>query len=278
MDQDDELIAVLPVHLSNSLAPDIQLHQFPLLTRPLQVPPSAAASGKQISAKIKPNTRRLEIHIPSDTRPDVWNAQRARELGTAQLEDDLEKNQEQKGRETQEPRLSEMRLRSEEILQNGTHMLGVIRDGRLHLHTISELHQFRPTLTYLDVQSQRSRRSRKGMESGSESDDGPPPDPDDVPTVPITKERDKKPAEMREIHVSTRKVDDKGTTIGLSSVRREMLQMIRAEEDEEWQAYEFCDHTTAPSEQAFASLFSTKTEALQCKTNITTFLNDIRGL
>ncbi|KAF8640487.1 hypothetical protein AX17_000150 [Amanita inopinata Kibby_2008] len=276
--QQDEIVDILPIHYSNVFDSDLQLHQFPLSVRSLQAPPSAVASGKRISARIKPNVRRIEIHVPVDTRPDVWNTDRARELGVAQLEDDGEKNQESKGRENHEPRLCEVRLKSEEIPQRGAHMLGIIRDGRLHLHSIGELHQFRPTMTYLDALSRKGRRSNAGAGSESESDDGPPPDPDEAPAVAASKAKDKKPVEMREIHVSTRKADDKGAMVGLSTVRREMLQIIRAEEDEEWHNYEFCDASTHASEEAFASAFSQNDEQLQCKTNISTFLNDIKGL
>lgn len=131
--EDDPLVAVLPVHFSNVLAPNLQLHQFPLLTRPLQVPPSAAASGKRVRARLKPKTRRFEVHIPVDTRPEVWNAERSRELGSARTEDDKEKNQEGaklKQREGEEPRLTEVRLRSEQVSQAGAYVLGVIRDGK----------------------------------------------------------------------------------------------------------------------------------------------------
>jgi len=126
---DDEIISVLPVHYSNKLGTDLQLHQFPLQVRPLQVPPTAAASGKRISARVKPNVRRIEIQVPNDTRPDVWNPQRAKDFGAAQLDDDREKNQDQRSREGQEPRLSEVRLKSEEISQHGVHMLGVLHEG-----------------------------------------------------------------------------------------------------------------------------------------------------
>ncbi|KAK2461807.1 hypothetical protein APHAL10511_006270 [Amanita phalloides] len=275
---DDEIISVLPVHFSNRLGPELQLHQFPLQARPLQVPQSAAASGKQISARVKPNARRIEIHVPTDTRPEVWNLQRAKELGAAQSEDDREKNQEGRNKEGQEARLSEVRLRGEEIPQQGPHMLGIIRDGCLHLHPISELHQFRPTLTYLDVHLRKNRRSKTGAGSESESDDDPPPDPDEVPTTTSLKGKEKKPAEMREVNVSTRKTDEKGTTVGLSTARREMLQIIRAEEEEEWHTYEYCDLTTAASEEAYTSIFSQNSTTLQCTSNMTTFLKDIPGL
>jgi len=130
-DSDDEIISVLPIHYSTGHSPDIQIHQFPLLTRPLQVPPSAASSGKRITARIKPQVRRLEVHVPADTRPEVWNVERTKELGAAQVEDDREKNQEPKGkkREGEEPRLSEIRMQSEEVPQRGNYMLGVVRDG-----------------------------------------------------------------------------------------------------------------------------------------------------
>lgn len=125
----DELVSVLPIHYSNGHVPNIQIHQYPLLTRPLQTPPSAVLSGKRISARIKPNVRRLEVHVPADSRPEVWNVERTKELGAARVEDDREKNQESQEREGEESRLSEIRLRSEEIPQRGVHMLGIVRSG-----------------------------------------------------------------------------------------------------------------------------------------------------
>ncbi len=116
--------------------------------------------------------------------------------------------------------------------------------GELHLHPVSETHQFRPTLTYLDFLSQKNRR-RGGMGSDSDSDDGPPPDPDDpTPVAPIKKEK-KASGEAKEVQVSARKADDKGGMQpfqgGLSTVRREMLQAIRAEEDESWEDLHYND-------------------------------------
>lgn len=130
--EEDRLVSVLPIHFSNALEPNLHLHQFPLLTRPLQVPPSAAASGKRIRARLKPNVKRLEVHIPVDTRPEVWNAEKSKDLGTARVQDDKEMNQELaklKQKEGEEPKLTEVRLRSEPIPQVGAYVLGVIRDG-----------------------------------------------------------------------------------------------------------------------------------------------------
>lgn len=132
INSDDPVVSILPIHLSNNLAPNVHLHQFPLLSRPLQVPPSATLSGKRIRARLKPNTKRLEIHIPVDTRPEVWNGEKSTELGLGRLEDDKEKNQDVgrvKLKEGEAPRLSELRLRSEQIPHTGAYMLGIVRDG-----------------------------------------------------------------------------------------------------------------------------------------------------
>ncbi|KIJ68300.1 hypothetical protein HYDPIDRAFT_106473 [Hydnomerulius pinastri MD-312] len=278
--ENDELISVLPIRYSDVLSPNVHLHQFPLLSRPLQTPPSAALSGKRIRTRVKPVSRKLEIHVPVDTRPEVWNLEKSKDLGSARLEDDREKNQEETGkqREGEEPRMTENRLRSEQIPPLGAYMLGIVRDGQLHLLPISETHQFRPTLTHLDTMSRKSRRSRGGAGDDSDSDDGPPPDPDEAPPVAAPK-KDKKPVEAKEVQVSVRKSgDDKTLQGGMSTVRREMLLAIRNEEDEPWQHVEFCDGETPESNEVFETMFSRNEEHLECKTEITSFLKSINGL
>ncbi|KAJ2918996.1 hypothetical protein MD484_g1404, partial [Candolleomyces efflorescens] len=160
---------------------------------------------------------------------------KAKELGSARVDDDREKNQESsvKTREGEEPRLSEVRLRSEEIPHRNVYMIGIVRD-------VTETHQFRPTLTYLDA---LSRKGKRGGGNDSDSDDGPPPDPDD-PAPTVTTKKEKKPSgDAREVQVSARRADDKsGATVGgLSAVRREMLHILRVEEDEAWEPLEFSD-------------------------------------
>lgn len=137
----DRVVSVLPIHLSNHLAPDVHLHQFPLLSRPLEVPPSSALSGKRIRARIKPEVKRLEIHLPVDTRPEVWNSDRSKELGSGRVEDDKEKNQDTgrvKLKEGEEPRLTEIRLQSEQIPHTGVYVLGIVRDGEWSSYDVIE--------------------------------------------------------------------------------------------------------------------------------------------
>ena len=132
MEAEDRLVRVIPVHYTNALEPNVHLHQYPLLTRPLEVPPSAVASGKRIRARLKANVERVEVHVPVSTRPEVCNSERSKELGSARVDDDKEKNQEEpkvKQREGEEPRLSEVRMRSEQVPHMGAYVLGVLREG-----------------------------------------------------------------------------------------------------------------------------------------------------
>lgn len=317
MDSRDELISTLPVHYSNALAPGLQLHQFPLLNRPLHVPPSAVASGKRITSRMKMNVRRLEIHVPADTRPEVWNQERGTALGQARVVDDKEKNQQGRLNDGTEPRLGDIRLQSDIVSPKGAYMLGIVRDGEfkivtcvmdiahftmlscsghLHLHPIQETHQLRPTLTYLDVHGRKNKRG--GVGSDSDSDDGPPPDPDEAAPLPVPKKEKKSTGETKEVNVAARRADDRSAQNqgGLSAARRDILRTIRLEEDDQWQDLSFHDTSvsvdytsrtsllvelcskTEQSEAAFEQIFSTSGKELILKTDITTFLKDIPGL
>lgn len=117
-----------------------------------------------------------------------------------------------------------------------------IFSGKLHLHPISQIHQLRPTLTYLDILSRKNRR-RGGAGSDSDSDEGPPPDPDEVaPPVAAPKKEKKTVSDAKEVHATARKADDQAQG-GMSTVRREMLHIMREEEDEKWSNLEFFDVT-----------------------------------
>lgn len=125
------------------------------------------------------------------------------------------------------------------------------------MHPISETHQFRPTLTYLDILSRKSKRSL-GADSDSDSDDGPPPDPDEVVPVVASKKEKKAAGDAKEVHVSARKSEDQSGPGqgGLSAVRREMLHIIRTEENEQWEDLEFHDVTVGISHRPYSFSFS----------------------
>ena len=118
--------------------------------------------------------------------------------------------------------------------------------GRLCLHPIGEIHQLRPTLTYLDILSRKNKRHRTGGGgSDSESDGGPPPDPDEPAPNPVPRKEKTLGREAREAQVSARKSNEKGELQplqgGLSTIRREMLSIIHDEQDESWTSLDYCD-------------------------------------
>jgi DNA-directed RNA polymerase-3 subunit RPC5 len=132
MDEADELVGTIPIQYTESLSPSLHLYQYPLLTRPLQVPPSAALSGKRIKARYKPKAARVEVQVPVDTRPEVWNTELGKELGNARTEEDksLEGDSEKgKWKETEERRLGEVRMLGDKVPHSGIYMLGVVRSG-----------------------------------------------------------------------------------------------------------------------------------------------------
>ncbi|GJJ09479.1 hypothetical protein Clacol_003702 [Clathrus columnatus] len=283
MDSDDPIVAILPVLFTTTLAPNLHLHQFPLLYRSLQVPPSASESGKRIRSRYKPRSGRLEVQVPVDVRKEVWNPDKGLEFGRARAEEDAERSfsERKKVRQTDtEHRLNDVRLRSERIAERGDYMLGIVRDGRLHLHPISQTHQLRPSLTYLDVLSQQLKRS-KTLGSESDSDEAPPPDPDEpVASTSATKlKKEKQVSESKEIQVIAKKsTEDKTGSLhfqgGMSQIRREMLIIIRDEAEEQWVDLQYCDMENKDSLSIIEALSgqndSTLLKLRICQTTINT--------
>ncbi|KAG8763110.1 hypothetical protein FRC11_005962, partial [Ceratobasidium sp. 423] len=280
---------------------------YPLLSRPLEVPPSAVLTGKRIKARHKAKAGRYEVHVPNDTREEVWNVERGRELGQARADEDAEeagaeeptkgkkRDYEREEREKEEKRLGEVRLRSEKLESTNVYMLGVVRDGKLYLHPVNDVLQLRPSLTYLDAMSKKQKRAR-----GDDSDDeGPPPDPDEPPPPP-TAPKEKKKTESKEVLVTARKADDKSgtqTVGGLSAIRREMLHIIREEHEEQWQSLDYkgtqacglysmtCASPiftlwlqTRQSAEWLNEIFNTNEGDMKCTTSASEMLSSIKGL
>ena len=246
---DDPVVASLPVYLSTALVPNLQLYQYPLLQRPLQAPPSAQVAGKKINARFKPDTDVIEIHVPFDTREDVWNKKQGREYGQYRAEEDG-----QRATSKDEKRLDDLRLKSERIREGAAYMVGVMRDSKssccftvynsalpprssdqLHLHRLSATYKFRPNLTYVDLHSQKTKR-RRGEEEGTLSDD-----------AEEEEEQEPKPrkgkvlGEAKEVMVSARKTGESKFPTGMSDMRRELLRDMRAEELEPWVSLKYHD-------------------------------------
>lgn len=148
---EDEIVATLPVHYSEALSPNLHIHQYQLLTRHLEVPPSAAQAGKIIRARCKPNNGRYEIHVPNDVRPEVWNASEGQTYGSARNEEDREEavahDAKYKEKEAQDIRLNDTRLSSRPAEHTGAYVLGVVREGEPLVSKNSSFEHAEETLT-----------------------------------------------------------------------------------------------------------------------------------
>lgn len=193
LDPDDEIAYTLPVYMNQSMSPNLNLFQYPLHHRAPQVSEWAAARGQSVTARMKEQVERFELEIPIDMRPEVWDEDKAEQLGFT-AEDSGKKG---KGRD--EGWGNKMRLRSEAVPEVTGYWAGVVHDGEyatrkeifglttkyfpgaLHLHPVSRLQQLRPTLGYLDAleaqdraEKERARRRENG-EDDDDDDDEPEP-------------------------------------------------------------------------------------------------------
>ncbi|KIO31197.1 hypothetical protein M407DRAFT_68288 [Tulasnella calospora MUT 4182] len=276
----DEIVSSIPIHISRSLAPHIHLHQFPLLTRPLEVPESARVTGKRMKARAKPEAGRYEIHAPVDTRSAMWNAEQAKEYGAARVEEDAEERRlegrrkyesdedEEEEKKKNAKTLKETRLRSERVKAKGDYFVGVLRDGQLYLHPISQVHQFRPTLTYMDVLS-RKNRPKTDDDDDVEEESAPP-----AAAATVAKA-------AREVVVAARGTPGEaaGNVGGLSALRRDMISTMRKEQEERWVDMQWDDEKAPQTSEIFESLFSaTSNDALRCTSKLSDVLTGIKGL
>ncbi|KAG8882785.1 hypothetical protein FRB97_007719 [Tulasnella sp. 331] len=125
--------------------------------------------------------------------------------------------------------LGEVRLRSDKVDKNGDYFVGVMRDGKLHLHRISEIQQFRPTLTYLDVMARQKSKPATLDDEGDGGDEVEPAIPASAPKA-------------REVVVSARGSEASGGGMGqMSALRREMISAARKEQKEGWVDLEWFD-------------------------------------
>lgn len=78
-EEDDELVATLPIYLHHALGKDLAQFQFPLQHRTLKVPTWAEERGKRISARVKEATGRVDVEVPVDADPKVSVKERSDE-------------------------------------------------------------------------------------------------------------------------------------------------------------------------------------------------------
>ncbi|KAH8089135.1 Sin-like protein conserved region-domain-containing protein [Filobasidium floriforme] len=256
-DPSDSIAYTLPIYLSAQLAPTLQLFQYPLHHRPITLSPYAQSKGQTITARMKEAVERFELEVPVDMREDVWDEEKAEEMGFQGGKGGLgSKDDKKKMKSGQEGWGSKMRLRSEEVPHVTGYWSGIVHDNALHVHPINKLVQLRPELGYLDdldkkKRNEEARRKRRGGDdfSGSEDDE----DVDDAPAG-----KNKKPGsdELKSVTMQlasmpnlshdseTRRTTKMGTggTIGLTSqIRARIVKSLKNEMEDVWKQWNWVE-------------------------------------
>ncbi|ORX73253.1 hypothetical protein DL89DRAFT_255362 [Linderina pennispora] len=139
---DDEIVAEIPVFLTEKIGKNLHLLQYPLKAGsigPGELRPS--------TARIKPIHGQIEMDIPLDVTSPMYNRERGQELGIG-LSDS--------GR-----LLDIQTIVSVDIPKSSTYLAGVLKNRELHLTPIEKITQLRPSLKYLDKVAEKERAASK---------------------------------------------------------------------------------------------------------------------
>ncbi|KAJ9107882.1 hypothetical protein QFC19_002625 [Naganishia cerealis] len=255
-DEDDEIAYTLPVYMNQSLAPALNLFQYPLHHRPPQVSEWAKSQGQDVTARMKEVADRLELEIPIDMRPQVWDEERAETLGFSR--DDPKKKG--KARAGEDSWGNKTRLRTESVPEVTGYWAGVVHDGALHLHPVSRIQQLRPALGYLDAVEAvaRAEKERAVRQANGEEEE----DDDDEPEGKASKPKAKKEAEVKTIQLAMAQAPEEtiqlrrgskmgtGGTVGTTTqIRNKLVKAIAVEATDTWVPWEW---DTQVSERARA--------------------------
>lgn len=80
LDEGDFIVRRMPVRISHQLCKSLHLAQYPVHTRSLP--------EKGVTARYKPGVKKLELSIPLNTNPAVYNVDRGKELALGAAEED----------------------------------------------------------------------------------------------------------------------------------------------------------------------------------------------
>ncbi|KAJ2544379.1 hypothetical protein EV175_005896, partial [Coemansia sp. RSA 1933] len=139
---DDEIVAEIPVYLTQQIAKNLHLLQYP--QKEGTIDPGVLHPKV---ARIKPIHGQMEMDIPLDVQSPMYNRDRGLELGVGIADN---------GR-----LLDITTLVSVDIPKSSTYVAGVFSNGGLHLTPIESLTQLRPSLKYLDRVAEKERAASK---------------------------------------------------------------------------------------------------------------------
>ncbi|PKI85122.1 hypothetical protein MVES_000987 [Malassezia vespertilionis] len=267
--QDEALVASLPVYLNGllSTSAQLQMFQYPLYPRgrPLPVPTFAAQRGETVTSRWRPHANRVEMDIPLDLRDAVYDSEKGEALAEVRQRSasipvsgsgDVHVKQEQPATESS-ARFDQMRLESSVVPNATEYMVGIMRNGELHLTPLHAILQLRPSMRHVDLLHQAEdgeRRRERGAHVSDEEEHNA--------AVP---QRDARRSSVIPLNVSVRNESGSRANYGQGA--------FRDAEAERWVDLQWIEEKTPAVEQvANNELLATSRAPLYCATKPQDFL------
>ncbi|CEH14055.1 RNA Polymerase C (III) 37 kDa subunit [Ceraceosorus bombacis] len=284
--RDPSLLASLPVYLSSSLPPSsrLSLFQYPTYPRgqPLPIPDSARSRGLSEAARWRPKANRVEVELPLDLRPVVYNMDKGQNMamgaehggtfgkdssaGSSAMGDDQRRVKVKREKEdlpAKIKRLERTRLESSLVPNQTKYMVGVIRDGALHLTPLDSVLQLRPSMHYLDGLDVQARKEAKA-DRGEEDDSGAEGGGGGGASGKVNGSASAAAAKRSIVNVTNRSGED---------TKQNIMRTQHEAEAESWIELAWKTEETSEAQKVFESqLFASTKTPLQCTTKMREFL------
>eukprot|EP00041_Stephanoeca_diplocostata_P018279 m.381213 g.381213 ORF g.381213 m.381213 type:complete len:672 (-) comp20966_c0_seq2:326-2341(-) len=173
-DEDDPVVLEMPVKLSQALAKQLYLLQYPL--RPANRP--YGGEHAKPTARIKPNQQKIELGFKIQTQNDFYDTARGNDIGASAVTPLSAADATAVGGAPQQqqpmyPRgiMDHYTLRSSRVPMSTHYVVGAVtEDGVLNINPLEGITQLRPSLAHND-ESEKSIADAKRKEMGPSSTD-----------------------------------------------------------------------------------------------------------
>ncbi|KAI9269017.1 DNA-directed RNA polymerase III subunit Rpc5 [Phascolomyces articulosus] len=266
-DDNDEVLAEVPVYLSNNLSKFLYVFQYPLRNAAFD-----SRSGP-VAARIKPRAKMVELDLPIDTRSSYYSTERGEDFAMGMndkkiktaYDKRMEEHEEEQmyGRSSaskkEEELLDRMTFSSTEVPAQTKYVVGAMRDGELHLTPIRGTIQMRPAFKYIDKIDEKFKAANKRIQD-----------------VEKDEEDNKKKSESgkaQTLQVSMKNNEKEGL-----AKRNAYSMAVRNAEEEAWQPVVFYDETTQQAEMVYDGLYTQNKQELKCTTSRDDYLESLSGI
>ncbi|KAK9329753.1 Sin-like protein conserved region-domain-containing protein [Lipomyces starkeyi] len=204
-DDDDPIVKSFPIYLSSRLASHLHIFQYPV--RPNTRPYTGSQGEPVLDLRVKPDSGIVQVDVPINTthfydheKGEKWGAVDRQTLGGV-------------------------------MTQSEGYMIGIFKDGELHLTPVKGTCQLRPSFTYVDKDAQTEKEIARSF-----------------------KQDPAKPKEIRAVQMTVKSSDDSAPRYsGALAARKraedeEFVEMHWYDKDTE-EAWDLADHLRSASRE-----------------------------